>query len=205
MRLARKAKNKLLPPSPPDSCQTPSNSNRVTALLVGYGALFVAIALLAGAFADARHKDQQKAAQLEAMTEQDRAESMIDENLGFGRAIIDADGTIIKWSGALPKWTRWTDAVGKSLLTIIPENMREVHVAAFNAALSAHTADNAHTTLVVKCELPRIDDMSKVTHVTIVTNIVQPLIEGGRPMVVAHVYRTKSVKETDLAAMRSNK
>jgi hypothetical protein len=191
----------MIPQEPVCEASGQTVANRRAALIAGYAGLIIALTMSVGAFIDARNKDARKAAELAALTEEQLAEDSINENLNFGRAIISADGTIIKWNAALQKWTRWKDAVGKPLVTVIPEEMRPAHVAAFNNAIERVSKGEKYKTPAIECQLPRIDDPTKVTHVTIVTNIVKSKIPGRKPFVVAHVFLTKALQKIDASAL----
>lgn len=185
-----------------DTCSCPSceqtPANRRLAMAVGYAGLFIALLAMTASFVAAKRKDAINAAKLAAMTDEQLAEDAIDDSLEFGRAIVSAEGNIVKFNAALRKWTHWEDAVGKPLATLVPEELRDTHVKMFNEAIARVEAGEKYKTKAVECVLPRIDDPSKVTHVTIITNVIKPKAEGARPFVAALVLKTSSLEKVNV-------
>ena len=170
------------------ACVTPADhANRKLALLVGWCATSLFLFITIGGWWHAYQKDLRR-------TELNKAEDAIIETLQFGRVIVNADGNIVSANEAFKKWTRWSDPEGKALVTVIPDDMRDIHrIAFFKAVDTVIATGKSSKPLLVECKLPRIDDPSKVTHVTIAVSVVSPQNEPERPYVVAYLYKTRAL------------
>lgn len=180
-----------------EACMTADDyANRTHALTVGRVAAVLCICVLGYGYWTAWKHDQWRSQELANMTELQQVEQAILENIQFGRVIVSAEGTIVSANAAFKKWTRWPDCVGKQLYDVMPEPVRAIHNAAFNAAIArAKWSTEPTKPKLIECKLPRIDDPTKVTHVTIAVSVIRPQNEELRPYVVAYLYKTRSLQK----------
>lgn len=179
-----------------DACLTVGDyKNRTHAIIVGRVTAVLCISILAYGYWTAWSHDRMHQEEMLKMGELQLAEQAILENIQFGRVIVDSNGTIVSANAAFKKWTHWPNCVGKKLYDIMPEPIRTLHTAGFNAAVSrAKSSETPLKPKLIDCKLPRIDDPTKVTHVTIAVSIVRPHNPEESPYVVAYLYKTKSLQ-----------
>ena len=169
--------------------------NRLHAKIVARVSATLCIVLLGYGYWIAWSSDQMRAEEIAQMSELQRAEQAILDNMEFGRVIVNEHGLIVSANAAFKKWTRWEGCVGEPIYNVMPEGLiRDKHNIGFHAAIArAKFSETKVKPKLIDCKLPRIDDPTKVTHVTIAVSVVKHKEEHLRPYVVAYLFRTKSL------------
>jgi PAS domain S-box-containing protein len=145
--------------------------------------------------------DQRHLAKLEAMSEREVAEAAVRDSTDIGYVIVNYDGEIVEFNPAMVRFTGLEDAIGRKLIEIIPEHMRETHLAYFRKAMAeAYKLQHKESKVkhspkakVIYCDLPNLRT-GKSTRMRIGVTIVTPQDERYRPYVVAKVYRPADVE-----------
>lgn len=179
-----------------DACTTADDySNRKHALTVGRITAVLCVCILGYGYWTAWSRDRICNAEMLAMTDQQRAEQAILDTLQFGRVLVDADGIIVSANAAFKKWTHWPNCVGKHVYDIMPEPVRLAHTTAFDLAITkAKWSSTPIKPKLIDCKLPRIDDPTKVTHVTIAVSVIKHKEEDSPPYVIAYLWKTRALQ-----------
>lgn len=179
------------------ACSTAEDySNHRHAKIVARASAVLCIVVLSYGYWRAWTSDQIHTEELLRMTEVQHAEQTILENLQFGRVVVNDKGIIVSANAAFKKWTHWPDCVGEQIYNVMPEPIRTVHITGFNLAVArAKWSDIPVKPKLIDCRLPRIDDPTKVTHVTIAVSVIKPKDDESRPFVVAYLFKTKSLQK----------
>lgn len=176
-------------------CSAAEHSNRSHAKFAGRVSAVLCISVLSYGYWTAWTNDHNHREELAQMSQLQLAEQAILENLQFGRVVTNDKGIILSANAAFRKWSRWEDCIGEPVYKFMPEPARSLHCTAFQRAL-----DNAKWSAapvkpkLIECKLPRADDPTKVTHVTIAISVIKPEAEEVRPYVVAYLFKTKSLQ-----------
>lgn len=160
----------------------------------------VATAFVAGLWNARRidaKKNDERAAQLATMGDRELAEQSLLESGNYGRAILDYKGRVMEWNKALEKWTGYSkgELLGKTILDVIPTEMRQSHEEAFAKAVA--DPNSSKKVQVVSCKLVPKDPAKKPIPVRVTVLVVRPPIPDQPPYVIANIYRQSSVIEMD--------
>jgi PAS domain S-box-containing protein len=106
--------------------------------------------------AEADHLLAEAQVKLDVLNAREEGTAFLRESANFGYAILDENGNVVLWNGALARWTGYTDSemIGNDVLKLMPEDKRALHQDSYKKIISdpksLKTVYKIHCTLIPK-------------------------------------------------------